>query len=136
MALNVNNYAILQGFRLNFYLNKPNRNNWGVVYAKFNVGGDIHRISTGIKVKADYWNKGGGGAVILQRDLMSRTNWEIHNHISGELNNLYNSVNEKIEYYLCDTNINLTSSKDWFWIMTMKSQNIPIWGFLQHFPVF
>lgn len=110
MALNVNNYAILQGFRLNFYLNKPNRNNLGVVYAKFNVGGDIHRISTGIQVKADYWNKGGGGAVILQRDLMSRTNWEIHNHISGELNNLYNSVNEKIEYYLCDTNINLTSS--------------------------
>lgn len=110
MALNVNNYAILQGFRLNFYLNKPNRNNWGVVYARFNVGGDMHRISTGIKVKGEYWNKEGGGAVILQRDSMSRVNWEIHHNLSGALNNLYNSVNEKIEYYLCDTNINLTSS--------------------------
>ena len=110
MALNVNNYSILQGFRLNFYLNKPNRNKWGVVYARFNIAGEIHRLSTGIKVKEEYWNQQGVGRIILQRDLMSRVNFEIHNYLYGELNRLYNSVNEKIEYYLCDTNINLTSS--------------------------
>lgn len=49
---------------LSFYLNKPNRKGWGVVYLRLRVGADLLRLSTGVKVRADYWSKEEGRIIL------------------------------------------------------------------------
>ncbi|MDE6255467.1 MAG: hypothetical protein K2M39_04670, partial [Muribaculaceae bacterium] len=50
--------------QLTFYLNKPNRKGWGVVYVRLRVGSALLRMSTGLKVKACYWNKEEGRIIL------------------------------------------------------------------------
>ncbi len=47
-----------EGLRLRYYIPKINNRGWGVVYATFQVGDRKLRLSTRVKVKAEYWNKG------------------------------------------------------------------------------
>ncbi len=93
--------ADMQSFGVSYYLNRPNKKNIGVVYARFRIGGKLYRISTKLRSKAEYWDKSTGD-IRLKREGVSRVDWTIHNIVSRELNNISNVVNEKIEYYLCD----------------------------------
>ena len=50
--------------QLSFYLNKPNRHGWGVVYLRLKIGSRVLRLSTNIRVLSGCWNKEEGRVVI------------------------------------------------------------------------
>lgn len=74
--------------QLTFYLNKPNRKGWGVVYVRLRVGSALLRMSTGLKVKACYWNKEEG------RIILPPTIGELERHIHKEVEQMLTDVKE------------------------------------------
>lgn len=92
---------VIQRVNPSFYINTPNREGEGVVYIRYRVGGILYRVSTGVKVKEEYWSK--AERRIVLKGNVSRLDWEIYNHYSEVLNSLRYEVEKKKEYYLCDT---------------------------------
>lgn len=93
---------IKEGNNLTFYLNQPNKKGWGVVYARLRIGERLVRISTSVKVKADFWNVR-EGRVIIPR---GATDLEVGLHMIGEKNlaMVRDCVETKFFEYLCSVN--------------------------------
>ncbi len=50
--------------QFNFYMNKPNKRGFGIIYIRVRVGEYIIRLSTSLKVKQEYWSAKEGRIVI------------------------------------------------------------------------
>ena len=103
MEATINYLSNFQSFNLNYYLNKPNKAGLGTIYARFRIGGKLYRISTKLRTKKEFWDKETGD-IRIRRDSVSRGDWVIYSTIQKKLNSLSNVVDEKIEYYICDSN--------------------------------
>lgn len=92
--------------QLTFYLNKPNRKGWGVVYLRLRVGSTLMRMSTGVKVKACYWNKEEGRVTIPL--YLSDIEKRLHEKSDEMLNSVKRLVFSKIFLYFCNTDSRLS----------------------------
>ena len=99
---------INQGNNLTFYLNRPNKRGWGVIYARLSIGGKLLRLSTSVRVRVDFWSIR-EGRVIIPR---SATELEIALHTIAErhLVEIRDFVETNYFDYLCSANALISSS--------------------------
>ena len=78
------------GEQLTFYLNKPNKRGWGVVYLRLRIGSLVLRLSTSIKVKDLYWNVD-EGRIILPSHLYG-IDLKLHDNADKMLKDIKNHI--------------------------------------------
>lgn len=76
--------------QLTFYLNKPNKRGWGVIYLRLRLGSSLLRLSTSIKVKPQYW-RAEEGRVILPLHIS-----EIDRRLHASADEMLNSVKDLV----------------------------------------
>lgn len=94
--------VINQGNNLTFYLNQPNKRGWGVIYARMRVGGTLLRVSTSVRVKADYWSVK-EARVIIPR-YASELEIALHTIAEKNLSIVRDCVETNLFEYLCSVN--------------------------------
>lgn len=88
---------------IKFYLNRPNKNGWGTIYAYFRFANKSYRVPTSIRVRQEFWSTRehriliGNRATIIERD--------IHIEAEKQINNIVKAVNTVLYGYLCQSNI-------------------------------
>ena len=79
---------------MSFYLNKPNKRGWGVVYLRLRIGSLVLRLSTTIKVKAQYWHVD-EGRIILPSHLYG-IDLKLHDNADKMLKDIKNHLMDLI----------------------------------------
>lgn len=88
-----------EGLKFRFYLPNVNKRGWGFVYASFQIGDSLFRVTTRVKVKSEYWCN---GIVIYptRGEMMSEK--LLHRNASERLNEIRQKVDEVFYTYLCN----------------------------------
>lgn len=89
---------ILQGFRIGFYLNGINKKGVGTIYATFYIQARRYRVSTGIKIEQQYWDRQSN---TLTPRGSRPLDWRMFQYYSQMLNELLDEVETAREGYLC-----------------------------------
>ena len=101
--------------QLTFYLNKPNKRGWGVVYLRLRIGSYVLRLSTTVRVKLQYWSFK-EGRIILPLYL-SDLERKIHEIADEKLKSVKSFVLSNFFIYFCNvesaqpTNIKINAFK-------------------------
>lgn len=92
---------LLSDLRVSFYLNTPNKQGNGVIYARYHLGGKRYRISTNIKVPSKYWDSSTGNFSLSS---VTPTEWQLYTYYIQTLNNVCGEVEKLRINYLCTEN--------------------------------
>ena len=117
-----------EGARLRFFLNKPNKRGWGVVYLFCQLEGIRVRLSCGVKARIDYWSKGG----VRIPFNASKTDRLLHERACKVMEEVRKFVDDKVFSYLCGEKIDLINELKHYTESIMGTKKtiirfIPIW---------
>ena len=94
-----------------FYLNKPNKYGWGVVYSRVRIGKYLMRFSTGVRVKSTCWSQTEGRIILPSMGDIDR---RLHEVAGQKLRDVKQFWISNFSLYFCTEGNNLTT-KDMYY---------------------